>query len=188
LHTQLIWDGKGITLLDEYWTPDGPSEAPRCEGVVRGDEHSEWQEQHVLAARARACARLNPKKHVFEDVFDAISVSHHAKLLDKVQIFKSGLHCLRTGLETAAALIDKTGGDVNVIVDSNHDRHLERYINEGRHLKDPHNFEIASELSVKASKSGKSMLQCYLEDNCKSKLVSSGRIKDSTIVSEVFSV
>lgn len=170
-HTQLMWDGKGFTFLNEYWTPDGKRAAPRSEAISRGDEHAEWAEPHILKARKRACDRLNPKTHIFHDVWDGISVSHHAKLIDQIHRYNHGMHCLESGLKKTADLIDKWGGEVNVIVDSNHDRHLERYVNEGRHLKEPHNTVLASQLLAQSVKSGKSMLQCYLEDNCKSKLV-----------------
>lgn len=170
LHTQVIWDGKGFTFLNEYWTPSGKSKAGPCAAIVRGDDHAEWQEQHLLDSRARACDRLQPNIHVFHDVFDAISVSHHAKLIDKIKIHEAGMHSLSAGLEKTAKLIDETGGKKNLIIESNHDRHLERYVNEGRHLKDPYNAVLASELMAASIKSKKSMLRVYLEKHCKSKL------------------
>lgn len=170
-HVQLDWDGKGFTFLNEYWTPTGMKKAKPIEGIVRGDDHAEWQEPHVLLARKNACNLLKPKAHVFHDVWDGIAVSHHTKPIDKVKVYEQRLHLLNRGLDITAKLIDETGGPVNYIIESNHDRHLERYVNEGRHMKEPHNWKTASDLLVKSLDRNKPMLRCYLEDNCKRKIL-----------------
>lgn len=159
-HTQLVWDGKGFHFLDEYWTPDGYSTGHSAAAIVRGDDHAALRDKTVLKARKSLCDRVTPDIHVFHDVFDGVSISHHHKLLDKVAVFEAGMHKLDWELEHTAKHIVETGGAQNWIVDSNHDRHIERYLNEGRHLKDPHNAAKGSELLAEIVKTGKSALEC----------------------------
>lgn len=162
-HTQLMWDGKGFYFLDEYWTPDGHSTGHSAAAIVRGDDHALLRDPKILKARKKLCERVSPAIHVFHDVFDGTSVSHHATLTDKVFAYEEGMHCLENELKVTAAHIVETGGPENWIVDSNHDRHLDRYLNEGRHLKDPHNTRIGSDLLAEKLRTRKHALHVALD-------------------------
>ena len=162
-HTQIIWDGKGFYFLNEYWTPDGLQPGENSAAIVRGDDHAAMHDRVILKARARLCDRLKPEIHVFHDVFDGVSISHHHKLLDKIKVFNMRMNSLAWELKHTAAHIVQTGGKENWIVDSNHDRHIERYLNEGRHLKEPHNAAIGSELLAEIAYKNKSALECAFQ-------------------------
>ena len=72
-----------------------------------------------------------------------------------------GHDCLETELKITADHIAENGGKENWIIDSNHDRHIERYIQEGRDRKDPKNALIASELLVGSIRNKVSCLEYY---------------------------
>ena len=163
-HWEIIWNGKGFYLLDQYWTPEGMTRGHTAAGLVRGDDHAIKRYEPVIQARKRLCELVKPDKHVFHDVLDGESVNHHHTLLDRVEVHEAGNQRLSDELDKTAKLVDETGGRDNWIVDSNHDRWIERYADKGMHLKEPWNTACVSELLARRIKEKKSCLEIAFSD------------------------
>lgn len=159
---QLIWNTQTGTFCfaDESWSANGKS-AAQVEAIVKGDSHVIQGDEKIVRARGRVCAILNPKVHVFHDIFDGQSISHHNGLFEKISNSMEGKDCLEAELRITADHVDIHGGEENWIIDSNHDRHIERYIHEGRDRKDPKNALIASELLSGSIRNKVSCLEYY---------------------------
>lgn len=168
--TQLVWDNKSSTFNygKESWNHEN-MEIQDVEAIVKGDSHVIAEEKIITKARDRVCKLTNPKIHVWHDVFDANSISHHSTLFSRIKNSMNGQDCLETELKITADHISKHGGDINWIIDSNHDRHIERYISEGRDRKDPKNVIIASELLSGSVKNKVSCLEYYFSQRIPNK-------------------
>lgn len=122
------------------------------EALVCGDEHAGRQNLEVIDARLRLCEELHPKRIVLHDLFDGRSISHHVdgkaitmamRSQDSQDSLLDELVCVGQALERYEDLCDRI-----VIVKSNHDEHLVRYLEDGRFLKDPKNFRLALDLAA----------------------------------------
>ena len=166
----LIWSKGRFHFLDQVWTEDGLGQSGvKALAIERGDDHAIYADKSVIEARARVCDLTQPGTHIFNDVFDAESINHHNTFLDKIELSKLGRDSLEAELEITAKHIVNTGGKVNLIKDSNHDRAIERYLNEGRFMKDPKNAAMAAWLLSEIVKTGKSALEIYLHKSIRGK-------------------
>lgn len=121
--------------------------------VILGDEHVGFGDEQVY--EATHCTdglidTLKPEYIIRHDIFDARSISHH----DETSFFKKikkrfdATDDLETELEnTIKYLIETTPeGSTSVIVSSNHDRHLDRWMDSPKSAYDPQNASIYTTL------------------------------------------
>lgn len=137
--------------------------------LVMGDWHSGKTCPIVREATLSLADALKVARLIGHDVFDASSISHHEvgrwiTLAKKAA--KGGL-----SLEAELKLYAKDLADLSkrrkfVIVKSNHDEHLERYLNEARYKEDPHNHAISLKLAA-ALLAGENPLEYYVRDIAK---------------------
>lgn len=134
----VVWDGRGFYDLEHYYTADGVQKAGPVEALITGDEHALFYDRLVRKgtydAHDSIAKTLKPKLIVRHDVFDGYSISHHHAKSPVTQYVKrrEGLDVLKGELELTARFIDDTTpkGSTNVIVASNHNEHLMRWLNE----------------------------------------------------------
>jgi len=139
--------------------------------MVLGDWHSGKCMASVVNASKTITTQLGIPRWILHDIFDGGSVSHHneGKLL--LLAMKAGKQELNLDMELNNLTQDlkwmTTFLKEIVIVKSNHDEHLERYLDEGRFMKDPANTELSITLAGAMLK-GNSPVQYYVEQGLKS--------------------
>lgn len=139
--------------LDKLYKPDGKKEKSEyIEGLVLGDLHPPFLDAEVRDETYELIKKLKPKNIVYHDIFDANSISHHVegKFITKSIIQKNLINLEHEAKITADCLADfeRMAPRANhIIVKSNHDEHLDRYLDEFRFKTDYPNLIVALELA-----------------------------------------
>jgi hypothetical protein len=158
--------------LGVVYRPDGTQASMRPEALVLGDWHSGETDPVARAAFVDAkdsvLSTVKPKRVVIHDGFNGRSISHHEiknKIL-RAQRAKEGHLNLASELEEYANDLQKLAAndfvEEIIIVKSNHDEFLDRYLAEGRYIEDAHNHEIAVWLAGKMLK-GENPVKAFME-------------------------
>lgn len=137
--------------LGDYYHPDGQVTKLPAEAFSLGDIHFGEEDEEAMKVWKEVVDLVKPKKLILHDIFSGRSVSHwmmnkviskaihaakgHTNLAKELELTAMGLEALSTWTEEG-----------NVIIKSNHDDFLPRYLEEGRFLKDHENFFTANEL------------------------------------------
>ena len=150
--------------LGVKFTPEGKPSKASLDALIFGDWHVGYTDPKVREANYRMIKDFKPKRIFLHDFFNGHSVSHHmAKELiyqmiregaDKGQLSldKELMDCYKElwRLDEAMAVANKSGEYEIIQVYSNHNpRILERYLDEGRFLKDSLNARTALRLATK---------------------------------------
>jgi len=150
-------DGKFVDLGRKY---DGNKVSKaELEAIVFGDWHVGYTDPAVKKANYEMIKELKPKRIFLHDFFDGHSVSpHRDKKLITEQImegvdknFSSLEQELSDCRDELIQLDDSMKGREIYVVASNHHEFLDRYLDEGRFVKDPYNARFAFRLSTKLS-------------------------------------
>lgn len=138
---QLSADSDGtIYDIDVYATPDGVwlREEP-CPAVIFGDTHRRNIDESVRRGtwgKGGMVETLNPEKQVHHDLLDFESRSHHNRRDPHIMysLYHSGRDDVWDEVREAGEFLDEcllaAPNSVNVVVDSNHDRHFDRWLKE----------------------------------------------------------
>ena len=152
--------------LNLEFTPTGVKPAERALSLTPGDIHERWVLPHVVHATFDAKDSivnvLHPQHIIFNDLTDSHARNHHHKddWLTNFGKWKSGIECIRTEIQDAIRFVnEKTPDDCQaVIVSSNHDRAILRWLKETDFRTDPVNaifyLESALALANSAKKDG----------------------------------
>jgi hypothetical protein len=135
----------GILYSSEGIEPMAPST------FVIGDYHSGETDRVAEKTWLKISEALDIKTWVMHDTFNSTSISHHdigkyGTLSKKAENDELSLTKELDNYVDDLANILKTIDDI-VIVKSNHDEHLDRYLNEARYVKDPQNHKLALKLA-----------------------------------------
>ncbi len=132
---QLLADRDGtFTDLNKAYSPDGVSAAPPALGLVMGDTHARFIDKKVERAtfgEDGIVNTLNPSTLVWHDVLDGYSANpHHAgNPFISMAKQKSGFDSVRREVEDTVAFLDlHTKKCASVVVPSNHDNFLARWV------------------------------------------------------------
>lgn len=125
-----------------------------CEAIIQGDLHVTETDPVVDAVVDEMCRIGKPKYRILHDVLSAVSINHH-EMKNKVKraiLAREGKIDLRTELKANKDVLEaklklKTAKHI-VMVKSNHDEFLDRYLAEGNF--DDQNREISTELQLLA--------------------------------------
>jgi hypothetical protein len=141
----------------KYYGPTGIKPA-KVDSLVTGDWHV-WQTSDLVRKATFGpggmVERLRPSYIVFHDLFDGMSISHHEMhnhILLARRAEKGQLHLhneLMATVSEVAMFLQASYGAKLVVVRSNHDEHLDRYLTEERFMQDPHNTRIGMSLALK---------------------------------------
>lgn len=157
--------------LGVQYRPDGSTREMRPEALVLGDWHSGETDPEVVKAFLQGPKSLfhvvKPKRIVIHDGFNGRSISHHEvknKILRAQRSTYNQLD-LRAELDDYAqdleALASLPGLEEVVIVLSNHDEFLHRYLSEGRYVEDAQNHSLSLDLA-KAMIAGSNPIEWYV--------------------------
>lgn len=120
--------------------------------MILGDWHAGKTDEAVEKASYKITKALGIKEWVLHDIYDADSTSHHdeGKLLLLTKKADQGrlglqdeLNILTSDVLEMCSVLERV-----TVVKSNHEEHLERYLDEGRFMKHPHNARLSIELAA----------------------------------------
>jgi len=171
-------DGEGFCDIDgKHYTPKGIKKA-KVEALVCGDWHTGYTCPKVREAtygRKGMAKSLQPDAIIKHDFMDGYSISHHDErdatiMAQKAEAGKLDLRKeLEKNLDELKYIMSRTKAKI-VMVASNHNDHLDRYLAEQRYNKDHKNRLIAIELHANTIKSGFGAFQGYIDANIPDKL------------------
>jgi hypothetical protein len=123
------------------------------EAFILGDWHSGSTDPEARACWMEVCKELRPKSIFLHDLLDGRSISHHEEhdIILRSQHASKGHLSLESELKLVAEDMESLLEVVDnlVVVKSNHDIFLERYLREGKYVKDPTNHKLSLQLALK---------------------------------------
>lgn len=170
--TQIRYDGQGVHLFDKFYSPRAVRKVKSIPAIVFGDSHLRFLRPEINRAHNKVRKALQPEYEVYHDLHDHHIGSHHNENNTLFHLKKSisKEFSIRKELNLCVNFLnDKPNA---VLVDSNHNRHLDQWFNRFKPNRDPVNLELYYELAglasddIKAGGDG-NLLRCYLEKYCK---------------------
>jgi hypothetical protein len=147
-------DGTLIDLNKKY-SPKGVTAAPPAEALIFGDTHAAFADKGVAHANFNGpgsmVSVLNPKRLVWHDVFDNYAQNWHDKHNPFFSLAKhqANMSSLPAELKLTCDYVNKYGkGRENVIIPSNHNEGLERWIRDTNWKDDPTHMEFYLETAL----------------------------------------
>ena len=126
-------DGNFCDLFYKVSLQDGESrvdEVDRVSALIWGDIHYGHHDQRVFDTTVSLMEKINPDHVILHDVFDGKSISHHEEKDPFIQYQKEmeGTNSLRTEIEDLLEGLEVFEDYNTVIVRSNHDDFLDRWL------------------------------------------------------------
>jgi hypothetical protein len=164
-HIQFDASGSFVDTGVEY-RPDGSTAVVNPAVIVAGDIHVGQVDPIATSGLLDMGKVLKPRSLVVHDLFDARSVSpwEHFNSVTQARWYKKGILSLNDELEDVAkhlTMLLEVFPQV-VVVASNHDEWLDRYLEKGWFVKDPINFERGCHLARMLAK-GELPLKCGVQ-------------------------
>lgn len=165
---QVQADGKGDFIdLGVKYSSKGTSKVKGTK-LVMGDYHAGEHDEETVKACEEIIDDLNVDTVFLHDMFNGMSINHHEdhNIIKKAQRAKQLELFLQEELYTTAKEMERIAAHKSVkevvMVKSNHDEFLLRWLQEGRFKNDPHNFQIGCKLAD-AAVDGKDPLKAGIE-------------------------
>jgi hypothetical protein len=122
------------------------------EAFILGDWHAKETDPIARATWEDVVKTLKPHTLVLHDAFSGVSINHHEQHqhILRAQRAKNNELNLQSELETLANDLNELSKIIDkiVIVKSNHDEFLSRYLQDGKYTTDPHNHRLSLELAM----------------------------------------
>lgn len=160
-------DGSFIDLGRKYDKLGSEKYLP--EAFVLGDWHSGETDPAARKCWEEVCKLLKPKYLVLHDAFNGLSINHHEekntillaqRAMEGKLVLKHEVKELADDITGLSKLVEEI-----VMVKSNHDEFLSRYLADGKYVKDPVNHRYALDLA-RAMLDGEDPLKSALADMC----------------------
>ena len=134
------------------YTPDGIEEDCKAAALVLGDLHSGETDPAVMESWKDVAEIVKPDYVVVHDGFNGMSINHHEEndYLLKAQRAMNNELSLEDELKVFAEMLETLNPMARksvVVVKSNHDDFLERYLRSGKYVEDPQNHYISLKLA-----------------------------------------
>jgi len=145
--------GSFVDLNVRYFA-NGGTRKEKCH-FIPGDWHSSATEPMVYKCIKELCHELSIYHIFMHDFFDGFSISHHdhgipgLKAKRNLQGYGALDDEFEQGGDDLNALLEWVQGWV-VMVKSNHDEVLDRWLREGRYVNEPQNYRIGHEMALAA--------------------------------------
>jgi hypothetical protein len=143
-------DGSFVDLGERY-TPTFSTAYP-ADTMVLGDWHSGETDPVAVGVWKEVVELTHPKRLVMHDAFNGLSINHHEedRLILKAQRAEANQLNLRAEIEALAQDLERLSEWVEevIMVRSNHDEFLERYLQSGVYVKDSQNHRYALDLAA----------------------------------------
>lgn len=152
-YRQIQADKKGSFIdIGKEYRADGTTRRIEPEALVLGDWHSGETDPEVVTALKDIVENLKPKSIVLHDAFNGLSINHHEdyKLILKAQRAQANQLNLENELIGLIKDLDFICSltKLVVMVKSNHDEFLERYLDNGKYIQDPQNKIVSLKLAL----------------------------------------
>lgn len=153
---QIQWDFESKCFVDLgiAYKPNGETEEMKPAAFVLGDWHSGQTDPTAIKAWKEVIETTKVEKLILHDVFDGSSINHHEEQLSINQAIraKQGKRSLEEELLGYCNDLQSffTWKPVNelIVVKSNHDEFLNRYLQKGMYTSDPENHRISLDLAA----------------------------------------
>ena len=131
--------------------------------LVMGDYHAGEHDESAVKAWIEIINQLGVEEVVFHDMFNGASINHHEEhdIMNRAERIRKGLNSLETELAITAYEFDRILGlksvKSGIVVKSNHDDFIDRWVRPYKFAKDPVNAEFGTLLAadiIQASKKG----------------------------------
>lgn len=170
-HVQASKEG-ALTDLGIEYLPDGEVRELKDTVMVMGDSHVGYHDKELHDKVMELAKSVSTKEIILHDIFHGSSISHHdigKGIVNAIKV-REGRMGLKRECEAVKSYLQTIveEGFLVTVVKSNHDGHLYRYINEGRYINDPMNYEFSLKLAL-ASVDGQDPLQYAIEHELKYK-------------------
>jgi len=150
-----------IIDLDMEFTPESVRPAGRALSISMGDIHQRWVLPEVVHATFTApdslVKLLDPQYLFWHDTVDFHSRNHHHKddWVTHFAKWKHKIECVRTEIESAIKFVNKysTKRRKSVVVPSNHDQAVEKWLKSADFKSDPVNAKFYLECALRAIES-----------------------------------
>jgi len=146
-------EGKGMVDKGTLYTPEGTG-AAQVRALVLSDSHIGMAEPMFIMKIVEAVKALKPDRIALHDVFNGHSISHHEakNVLSATAKVASGKHDLARELKDVATFVNsllRLDPKLEIrIVLSNHDLWINKWLDTGEFMKDPHNRALGVELAA----------------------------------------
>ena len=144
-----------LTDMGIDYLSDGTIREMKKTAMIMGDSHTGYHDKELHFATMDLAKKVGVSLIGLHDVFNGTSISHHdankgiTKAI-KAQENRLGLEMECLAVKNYIKNIEDHGFEV-YIVDSNHDKHLLRYLEEGRYVTDPINYKFSLKLALAAT-------------------------------------
>ena len=157
----------GFQHLGKYYEGEKVDTADAA-AVVIPDYHCGFHDEKSTAAWFRLVAEVKPKFVIFHDLFDGYSISHHHDDDIYTQVNRPAhVKTLELELKCVADELLKWQKHTNaqlVVVKSNHDEVIEKWLKKGKWKFDRENYNVGLRLAHYYVTEKKDPLECYLRD------------------------
>ena len=141
-----------LTDMGVDYLPDGSVKNMESTVMVVGDSHVGYHDEDLYWTTLKTAREIGVSYMVLHDIFNGTSITHHDKGKGITRAIKAKENKLSLELEFKAIRnyldnIEKHDMDI-YIVESNHDQHLTRYLEEGRYITDPINYQTSLKLAL----------------------------------------
>ena len=144
-----------LTDMGVDYLPDGSIVNMRDTVMVMGDSHVGYHDYELHEKVMQLAHDTEVKEIILHDIFHGSSVSHHdAKkgITNAIKAREGKLGLERECIAVKNYLNDIVNRGFNIkVVKSNHDSHLLRYLQEGRYVSDPINYQLSTKLAYVAT-------------------------------------
>lgn len=123
--------------------------------LVMGDYHAGEHDNSAVNAWIEVINKLGIQEVVFHDMFNGASINHHEEhdMMNRAERIRKGLNSLETELTITANEFDRILGlksvKTGIVVKSNHDDFIDRWVRPYKFAKDPVNVEFGTALASK---------------------------------------
>lgn len=137
--------------------------------VVAGDYHSGEHDETAVKALMELINYTRADEIVFHDMFNGASINHHEEedIMLRAERAKKGLNILENELVIASKEFDRILSlksiKRGVVVKSNHDDFIDRWLRKGKFAKDPMNFILGCKLATEVQGTNKDFFKTGLE-------------------------
>jgi hypothetical protein len=161
---------------------------------VMGDLHAGQHDEKALQAWKSIINKIGCYQVVFHDTFDGTSISHHTEhdIMVRASLSASKMDSLEDELRITRDILDSVLDNKKIksgiIVKSNHDDFIDRWLSRGGFVKDPKNFAMGCKLAAEVVNTEKDILETGLkiigQGKCHGKLKFLG-VNDDFMVGDV---
>ena len=159
-HTQLCFDGSGFYFFRKYYGEKSPMLEGQSPVNVMADIHAEIADYDVIYQREDVNEYMDVSTLIWHDIHNHTAHGKHNTPIENIRLAGENRLCVESEIEKDIELLNMLGeGKLNYIIESNHDEHLEFWLNNFNHKKDPYNAIFAAELLAETATTDQSVLE-----------------------------